>query len=97
MWSPFALYGVKPTDRVGIVGIGGLGHLAIQFAAKIGCEVVVFSSSESKREDAMRLGATEYHVLTADSSLEGIRQVNHMLLCGSAQPDFKRQVKRKKF
>ncbi|PTB38539.1 hypothetical protein M441DRAFT_59813 [Trichoderma asperellum CBS 433.97] len=92
VWSPFALYGIKPTDRVGIVGIGGLGHLAIQFAAKIGCEVVVFSSSESKREDAMRLGATEYHVLTADSPLEGIKQVNHMLLCGSAQPDFKRII-----
>lgn len=93
MWSPFALYGIKPTDRVGIVGIGGLGHLAIQFAAKMGCEVVVFSSSESKREDALKLGATEYHVLTAESSLEGIKQVNHMLLCGSAQPDFKRYVK----
>lgn len=87
VWSPFALYGIKPTDRV---GIGGLGHLAIHFAAKMGCEVVVFSSSESKRQDAMKLGASEYHVLTAESSLEGIEQVNHMLLCGSAQPDFKR-------
>lgn len=96
VWSPFALYGIKPTDRVGIVGIGGLGHLAIQFAAKIGCEVVVFSSSESKREDAMKLGAAEYHVLTDDSSLEGIKQVNHMLLCGSAQPDFKRSVERER-
>ncbi|PNP39721.1 hypothetical protein TGAMA5MH_08392 [Trichoderma gamsii] len=92
VWSPFALYGIKPTDRVGIVGVGGLGHLAIQFAAKMGCEVVVFSSSESKREDALKLGATEYHVLTAESSLEGIKQVNHMLLCGSAQPDFKRII-----
>jgi D-arabinose 1-dehydrogenase-like Zn-dependent alcohol dehydrogenase len=90
VWSPFSLYGIQSTDRVGIVGVGGLGHLAIQFAAKMGCQVVVFSSSESKREDAKKLGATEYHVLTADSSLEGIKQVNHMLLCGSAQPDFSR-------
>ncbi|KAL7920306.1 GroES-like protein [Trichoderma austrokoningii] len=79
VWSPFALYGIKPTNRVGIVGVGGLGHLAIQFAAKMGCEVVVFSSSESKRQDAMKLGASEYHVLTAESSLDVIRQ-----------PDFKR-------
>ncbi|KAH6609946.1 alcohol dehydrogenase [Trichoderma cornu-damae] len=93
VWSPLALYGVLPTDRVGVVGIGGLGHLAIQFAAKMGCKVVVFSSSESKREDAMKLGASEYHVLTADSSLEGIEQVNHMLLCGSAQPDFSRIIR----
>lgn len=41
---------VKPTARVGIVGIGGLGHLAIQFAAKMGCQVVVFSGTDNKRE-----------------------------------------------
>ncbi|RFU81045.1 alcohol dehydrogenase [Trichoderma arundinaceum] len=92
VWSPFALHGIRPTDRVGVVGIGGLGHLAIQFAAKMGCQVIVFSSGESKREHAMELGATEYHVLTADSSLDGIGQVNHMFLCGSAQPDFSRII-----
>jgi D-arabinose 1-dehydrogenase-like Zn-dependent alcohol dehydrogenase len=36
---------VRPTSRVGIVGIGGLGHLAIQFAARMGCQVIVFSGS----------------------------------------------------
>ncbi|KAL7931552.1 GroES-like protein [Trichoderma chlorosporum] len=92
VWSPFALYGIKATDRVGVLGVGGLGHLAIQFGAKIGCKVVVFSSSEAKREDAMKLGASEYHVLTADSSLEGIEPVKHMLLCGNAQPDFGRMI-----
>jgi len=90
VWGALALYGVRPTDRVGIVGIGGLGHLAIQFAAKMGCEVLVFSSTESKREEALKLGAKEYHVLTADSPLDRIRKVNHLLLCGSAQPDFSR-------
>ncbi|KAK0766521.1 hypothetical protein N5P37_000246 [Trichoderma harzianum] len=92
VWSPFALYGIKATDRVGVLGVGGLGHLAIQIGAKMGCKVVVFSSSESKREDAMKLGASEYHVLTADSSLEGIEPVKHMLLCGNAQPDFARMI-----
>lgn len=92
VWSPFALYGIKATDRVGVLGVGGLGHLAIQIGAKMGCKVVVFSSSESKRQDAMKLGASEYHVLTADSSLEGIEPVKHMLLCGNAQPDFARYV-----
>ncbi|PTB65553.1 alcohol dehydrogenase [Trichoderma citrinoviride] len=92
VWTPFALYGIRPTDRVGIVGVGGLGHLAIQFGAKMGCKVVVFSSSESKREDAMKLGASEFHVLHADSPLEGIEPVRHMLLCGNAQPDYSRII-----
>ncbi|KAK7960321.1 hypothetical protein PG988_011535 [Apiospora saccharicola] len=51
-----ALQGVQPTDTVGIMGIGGLGHLAIQFAAKMGCRVVVFSGTEAKKEQALALG-----------------------------------------
>ncbi|KAJ7646915.1 chaperonin 10-like protein [Roridomyces roridus] len=47
-------YNIRPTDRVGVVGIGGLGHLAIQFLAKMGATVVVFSSTESKREEALK-------------------------------------------
>lgn len=57
VFSPIAHYGVKPTDRVGVVGIGGLGHLALQFLDKWGCHVTAFSSSESKSEEAKRLGA----------------------------------------
>lgn len=44
-----ALYDAKATDTVGIMGVGGLGHLAIQFANKIGCRVVVISGSDRKR------------------------------------------------
>ena len=51
---------LKPTDRVGIVGVGGLGHLAIQFSSKMGCDVVVFSGTEAKHEDALMLGAREF-------------------------------------
>lgn len=50
VWSVLSKYGVRSTDRVGVLGIGGLGHLAIKFAAAMGCHVVVLSSSESKRE-----------------------------------------------
>lgn len=59
-----ALYNnnVRPTDRVGIVGIGGLGHLALQFANKMGCHVAAFSTSESKKEEAMSFGAHEFVV-----------------------------------
>ena len=54
---PFVLHGIQPTDRVGVVGIGGLGHLAVKFAKAWGCEVTAFTSSPSKREEALALGA----------------------------------------
>ena len=49
--------GIKPTDRVGVVGIGGLGHLALKFLGAWGCEVTAFTSSDSKRDEALQLGA----------------------------------------
>ena len=54
---PFVIHGIKPTDKVGVVGIGGLGHLAVKFAHAWGCEVTAFTSSPSKREEALLLGA----------------------------------------
>jgi alcohol/geraniol dehydrogenase (NADP+) len=57
VFNPVVQFGVLPTDRVGVVGIGGLGHLALQFLNKWGCEVVAFTSSDSKKEEALRLSA----------------------------------------
>ncbi len=57
VFNPLVQFGVKPTDRVGVIGIGGLGHMAVQFLNKWGCEVTAFSSSEGKTEEAMKLGA----------------------------------------
>lgn len=54
---PFVIHDIKPTDRVGVVGIGGLGHLAVKFAKAWGCEVTAFTSSATKREEALALGA----------------------------------------
>ena len=54
---PFVIHDIKPTDRVGVVGIGGLGHLAVKFAKAWGCDVTAFTSSASKREEALLLGA----------------------------------------
>ena len=56
-WSPLRHWKVGPGMKVGIVGIGGLGHMAIKFAKAMGAEVVVFTTSVSKIEDAKRLGA----------------------------------------
>lgn len=55
VFAPLADFGVRPTDRVGVVGIGGLGHLALQFLNKWGCEVTAFTSTEAKAEEAKRL------------------------------------------
>jgi len=61
VFNPLVQFGVRPTDRVGVIGIGGLGHLALQFLNKWGCEVTAFTSSAGKRETALGLGA--HHVI----------------------------------
>src|SRR6266852_5907385 len=61
VFTPFLDYGVPPTAKVGIIGIGGLGHMALQFANKWGCEVHAFTTSDSKEEEARRLGAHFVH------------------------------------
>lgn len=57
VFSPLLEYDIKPTSRVGVVGIGGLGHMALRFLKAWGCEVTAFTSSPSKREEALALGA----------------------------------------
>lgn len=57
VFNPFVQLNIKPTDKVGIIGIGGLGHLALQFADKWGCEVTAFSHSTAKADEAKKMGA----------------------------------------
>ncbi len=59
-YSPLRQFGCKPGDRVGVVGLGGLGHMAVKLAASMGAEVTVFSTSAGKADDARRLGATHF-------------------------------------
>jgi uncharacterized zinc-type alcohol dehydrogenase-like protein len=60
VYNPMRINGVNPSSRVGIVGIGGLGHLAIQFARVFGAEVTAFSTSIAKEEEARALGAHHF-------------------------------------
>lgn len=62
VFAPLARF-AKPTDRVGIIGIGGLGHMAVKFGAAYGCDVTAFTSSESKFEEARGFGAK--HVVSS--------------------------------
>src|SRR6201994_2136296 len=58
-YSPLRHWGVTKGKKVGIVGLGGLGHMGVKFAHALGAHVVVFSTSPSKKDDALRLGADE--------------------------------------
>ncbi|HEX8709341.1 MAG TPA: NAD(P)-dependent alcohol dehydrogenase [Pyrinomonadaceae bacterium] len=64
-YSPLHHFGVGPGQRVGVVGLGGLGHMGVKLASSMGAEVTVFSTSRSKEEDARRLGADKF-VITKD-------------------------------
>lgn len=61
VFSPFLSYQISSTSRVGVIGIGGLGHMALQFANKWGCEVHAFTTSDSKEAEARQLGAHFVH------------------------------------
>lgn len=66
VFAPLRELDIKPTDRVGVVGIGGLGHLALKFCKAWGCEVTAFTSSASKTEEARAFGA--HHVVSSRDS-----------------------------
>lgn len=66
VFNPLQQFGVRPTDRVGVVGIGGLGHLALKFSRAWGCEVTAFTSSSSKLDEAKEFGA--HHVFSSRDS-----------------------------
>jgi uncharacterized zinc-type alcohol dehydrogenase-like protein len=67
VFNPIVQFGVQPTNRVGVVGIGGLGHLALQFLNKWGCEVTAFTS-EAKKDEALSLGA--HHTVSSRSEAD---------------------------
>ncbi len=57
VFNPLVQFGVKPTDAVAVIGIGGLGHMALMFLRAWGCDVTAFTSSAAKKTEALRLGA----------------------------------------
>jgi uncharacterized zinc-type alcohol dehydrogenase-like protein len=71
-YSPLKQWGVKPGQRVGVVGLGGLGHMAVKLAVSMGARVVVLSSSASKEEDARRLGASDF--VASSGGLDRLRR-----------------------
>lgn len=88
VWSPFRRWGIGPGKRVGIVGLGGLGHMGVKLARSLGAEVVLFTSSPAKVADGLRLGAHEVVVSTdaAEMARRG-RTLDFVLDTVSAQHD----------
>jgi len=57
VFNPLVQFGIRPTDSVGVIGIGGLGHLALKFLRPWGCAVTAFTSTPAKRDEALAMGA----------------------------------------
>lgn len=87
-YSPMRHWKVGPGKKVGIVGLGGLGHMGVKFARAFGAHVVVFTTSESKKADALRLGAHEVVVSrNADEMAKHAGTFDFILDCVSADHD----------
>lgn len=88
VFSALHTYRAQPTETVGVMGVGGLGHLAIQFASKMGCRVVVLSGSDSKKDEAMKLGAHEFVATKGQTELKVSHHIDRLLVTTSYQPNW---------
>jgi uncharacterized zinc-type alcohol dehydrogenase-like protein len=87
-YSPLRQRGVKAGDRVGVVGLGGLGHMAVKLAASMGARVTVLSTSADKEADARRLGATDFVVTKGDALEKLAGQLDFIIDTVSAPHDY---------
>jgi uncharacterized zinc-type alcohol dehydrogenase-like protein len=81
VYNPLRLYTNQNTQKIGIIGIGGLGHLGIQFARALGYEVTVISSSPTKKEEAMAFGAQHFVASDDITSFQKLEFSFDFLLC----------------
>ncbi|HRE51162.1 MAG TPA: NAD(P)-dependent alcohol dehydrogenase [Flavitalea sp.] len=87
-WSPLKHWKTGPNTKVGVVGIGGLGHMGVKLAKAMGAHVVVFTTSQSKVDDAKRLGADKVVLSTDKEQMKANYASLHFILdCVSAQHD----------
>jgi uncharacterized zinc-type alcohol dehydrogenase-like protein len=87
-FSPLHHWGVTKGKKVGVVGLGGLGHMGVKFAHALGAHVVLFTTSPNKKEDALRLGADEVVISkNADEMAKHAGSFDFILDCVSADHD----------
>ena len=80
VFNPIVQFNVKPTDRVGVIGIGGLGHMALRFLRAWGCEVTAFSTSPDKEAEAKELGANHFVNSRDPKALESVQNSFDLIL-----------------
>ncbi len=92
-YSPLRQWNCKKGDRVGVIGLGGLGHMAVKLAASMGAEVTVLSTSQDKEADALRLGAQAFASTRDDSSFRRLRSHFDLIIdTVSAPHDYNRYL-----
>lgn len=79
-YSPLKRWGAGPGKRVAVIGLGGLGHMAVKIAKALGAEVTVLSQSLSKRDDGLRLGASDYRATSDDATFSELAGRFDMIL-----------------
>jgi D-arabinose 1-dehydrogenase-like Zn-dependent alcohol dehydrogenase len=87
VWNAIDKSGVRGSGRIGIVGVGGLGHLAIQYISKMGIQAIAFSGTESKKQQALDFGASEFHLTRGVTKLDGVEKLDALLITSSFNPD----------
>lgn len=80
LYSPIRHFKVGPGMQVAVMGLGGLGHMGVKFAAALGAEVTVISHSSSKREDALRMGAKDFKVVKSSEDLKDLNRKFDLVL-----------------
>jgi uncharacterized zinc-type alcohol dehydrogenase-like protein len=80
LYSPLRHWQAGPGKSVAIMGLGGLGHMGVKFAAAMGAQVTVLSHSESKRADAIKLGAHHFHVLKEPADFAALKSQFDLIL-----------------
>ncbi|MAK71491.1 MAG: hydroxyacid dehydrogenase [Idiomarina sp.] len=73
-YSPLRHYGVKKGDKVGVIGMGGLGHMGVKFAKALGAEVTIFTRSESKVKEAKKQGADHVVISTDEQQMQDVAE-----------------------
>ena len=87
VFSALYNFDVRPTNKIAIVGLGGVGHLAVQFAHAWGCEVTVLSTSTAKRDDAFKLGASKFAATKGPWTEKMKGTIDVLLMVASIKPD----------
>jgi alcohol/geraniol dehydrogenase (NADP+) len=86
VYAPLRRYGVRPHHHVGVVGIGGLGHVALQFAHAMGCEVTAFSTNPEKKDDAAAFGADHFVMSRDPSQMRNAARTVDFILAAATTP-----------